>query len=142
VYSANFYDSLVNISNTGIGDFINITNSTNNLFIEKVNYGFIEVGDSIRPQQNGLYDISISYSAYADAVQTDIYEIGVFKNGVLQYKGERTFSQNSRGGVPFEIPISLTPSDWISFRIANVDDASRSSIFVNAAYNIKFITSE
>lgn len=142
IYSSYFTDSTITITNPGLADYANITNATNSAFIEDINYGFIEAGDSIRPLQAGIYNVSIYYSAYTSAVQTDIYEIGVFKNAVRQYKQDRSFSQNSVGGVPFVKKISLTTSDWISFRIANTGDGTRSSIFTDAVVSLEYITQE
>lgn len=139
-FSASFNDSSVTIDITVLDQYEQITNSTNGLFTEDVNFGFEFQGDSIRPLQVGLYRVDYTYSFYGDAVQNDDWNIGVFKNGILQYKTLRTSSSTNRGGVPFFAFLELTTSDWITVKVANTSSATRDCVFVDANLGIEFLT--
>jgi hypothetical protein len=139
-FSAFFNDSTITITNPGISIYALITNATNDLFTERLNYGFQIQGDSISPLQSGIYNVGISYSFYGDASQNDAWNIGVFKNGSLEYKSQRTSSTTNRGGVPFTIPIELSTTDWVSFRIENSTSAVRQAVFVDGVISFEYIT--
>lgn len=119
-----------------------ITNATNDLFTEDINYGFTLQGDSISVKQPGLYNVAISYSFIGDASQNDIWRIGVFLNGVEEYSTTRTSSTTNAGGVPFSKDIDINVGDWITFKIANTTNATRDCSFYDSVINISFLTSE
>lgn len=142
VYSTAFNDSAVTITINTQNVYENITNGTGNLFTERLNYGFKQVGDSIRALQDGIYFVHFSYSFYGDAANNDNWDIGIFKNGVKQDKKLRTSSTTSRGGVTMQAAVSLTTSDWITVKIRNRTTGTRDPVLVDGTINIEFNTRE
>lgn len=138
IFYAYFEDSLETLTNTGIGDYIKITNPTNNLFIEGQNVGFTFQGDSVSPRQDGNYTILIAPSFQGDASQSDLWRVGVFVDNAKVYSQSRTSSSTSKGGVPFPVVVELTAGQWISFRIANTENATRDAIIIDCSIVINY----
>ena len=136
VFSAFFSDSSITITNPGQDTYENITNATNNAFTEKRNIGFTFQGDSISPKQDGNYTIFYSYSFQGSAVQDDLWRIGTFIDGVLEYSTSMTSSSTSNGGVPYPTTVALTAGQWISFRVTNNTDGTRDCIFIDSTVTI------
>lgn len=139
-FSASFTRETQTITNSGINNADLITNATNDLYTEDLNYGFTFVGDTVQPKQNGAYSVDCSYAFQGDAATSDGWRIGVFVNGVEIFTVLRTSSTSNKGVVSFTKLINLTTSDWVSFRVINTTDDTRDSIFTDGTINFQYLS--
>jgi len=116
---------LLALDTSGIAQDITIT--TQNVWYKlpigslqiRENIGFEIAGDSIRPLQNGYYpEIKMDLSFGGNAA-AEVWEYGIFKNGVKQRNKTRSTSSSAFGDGSVDAPRYLTTSDWISFKIRN-----------------------
>lgn len=140
--SASFTRQTATITNPGLNVPALITNGTNNLYTVDYNVGFQEVGDSIAPLQAGIYDIVYSDAFQGDAATGDEWRIGIFINGVELHTVLRTSSSSNKGVVASSKIVSLETTDWVTIKIINTTNATRSSIFTDGVINIKYISAQ
>lgn len=138
--SVSFTRQTQTITNPGINTDALITNVTNNLYTSDYNKGFTFVGDTISPMQPGVYQVSYSYAFQGDAATGDDWRIGIFINGVELHTVLRTSSSSNKGVVAASKIVSLDTTDWVSLRIINTTNGTRSSIFTDGVINIEYLS--
>jgi hypothetical protein len=137
--SLSFTRQTETITNPGQNTPALITNATNNIYTVDYNKGFTVTGDTVQADQAGVYAISCSYAFQGDAATGDDWRIGIFVNGVEQFSVLRTSSSSNKGVVALSKITQLLPTDWVSLRVENTTNGTRSSIFTDGVINIEFL---
>jgi hypothetical protein len=138
--SVSFTRESETITNPGINTPELITNGTGDLYTEDYNVGFTVDGDTISPLQGGVYAIDANYAYQGDAASADDWRVGVFLNGVEQFSVLRTSSASNKGVVGLSKILTLTTTDWVSFKVENTTNATRDAVFTDGVINIEFVT--
>jgi hypothetical protein len=140
IFAASFTGQTQTITNPGQGVPALITNGTNDLFTEDINSGFTFQGDSVSVLQAGFYNIASSFSFRGDAASGDLWRVAVFVNGVEVFGVNRTSSSTNVGIGAITKFEELNIGDWITFKIENTTNGTRSSVFTDMSINIEYIT--
>jgi hypothetical protein len=123
---------------TGSGEFEYIPLSA--IGVINTNFGFTVQGDSIQAQVAGIYEAVLSYSMQGNAT-SETWRYGPFKNGVEVWTKTRTTSSSNNGDANVPKKITLTTSDWLSWKIANESGAGDPTI-VDLSIELIFLSTE
>lgn len=137
VYSRYFTDSSISIDVTQ-DVYSLITNTANNAFIETVNKGFTQIGDSVQVKISGYYSTDFSAS-FQGTVSADTWKYGIFVNGVKEFSKTRYTASTNTGDVTVPHVIYLNTNDWVTWRITSTT-SSRDPVMIDVSNSLIFLS--
>jgi len=102
-----------------------ISNATNTLYVldASSSSSIVEVGDSIRIDQTGMYTIDVSLSFQGGV--SGVYKAYIkHNNTILPYKSTRSTSGSDTGNMGFQAIVTIISGDFISLWVVNTGSAT------------------